>query len=164
MKKFILKCMMAVSIPLLCILPFLIVGFYSKEMYSPDKLIQLHLESPEDTKFGLAYTDPAPYYKFKNIVIREPKVLALGTSCVLQLKGSFFNEGQFYNGGRGVKNINEFLDYMEAVEELFQRCLEWRSICFHTGFKHSSPSYISCFKRYDPRFLSKKMEFFHSYG
>lgn len=117
MKKFILKCIIAVSIPFLCILPFLIAGFYSKEMYSPDTLIQLHLKSQEDTKFGLAYTDPAPYYKFKNIVIREPKVLALGTSCVLQLKGSFFNEGQFYNGGRGVKNINEFLDYMKAVEE-----------------------------------------------
>jgi len=62
---------------------------------------------------GLAYTDPMHLVKHEVLKTRQPQIIALGTSRVMQIRASFFNQHQkFYNCGRSVGKIQDLNAFM----------------------------------------------------
>ncbi|HAV13915.1 MAG TPA: hypothetical protein DCX06_10560 [Opitutae bacterium] len=64
---------------------------------------------------GLAYTDPMHLVKHAVLKNRQPDVIALGTSRVLQFRDFFFLEpNSFYNCGRSVTRIQDLRAFTAA--------------------------------------------------
>lgn len=64
---------------------------------------------------GLAYTDPMHLVKHAVIERRQPKIIALGTSRVLQIREQFFTQPQiFYNCGRSVGKLQDLIGFIDS--------------------------------------------------
>jgi hypothetical protein len=64
---------------------------------------------------GLAYTDPMHLVKHAVIERRQPKIIALGTSRVLQFRALVFEESAaFYNCGRSVRRVQDLKSFLTA--------------------------------------------------
>lgn len=109
------------AVKLLCLLPALALllaavspGLVSGEIMDYDIIIWAQRLIDEDILIGMAYNEQTEYMKTENSRYYEPEVLALGTSRVMQISGSYWHKG-FYNAGGGVANIDEFVGFLDAL-------------------------------------------------
>jgi hypothetical protein len=119
-KSFIIKGAL-LFIPIIVIMGFsYFVISYSGEFTTVNEVIDKQKNS-EIILYGLAYSDPTPYYKLKSVIDRNPRIIALGTSRVMQFRSEFFLANtDFYNAGGGVRrveNLNLFLDNIPSGKE-----------------------------------------------
>lgn len=98
--------------PLLRILVFLLIFcvlfapfVLSGELYPAGMVVKLQPLLGDAFRYGPAYTNSVTYYKLHMAQQKQARVLALGTSRVMQLKGFFFRDGvSFYNAGGSMAN------------------------------------------------------------
>ncbi len=116
MKSFFVKIILF-SIPL-CVL-FLFpatVLFLGREYFSFKEVVNAQQKNPE-TLFGFAYNGE-PFYMYKNYLVKieNPKVIALGTSRVMQFRKEFFTEDtHFINAGGAGKTIADIDRFVASL-------------------------------------------------
>lgn len=113
MKSFWLK-LLAFSFPLLLfITPPCYILFISGENFHD---IDDEIVSGNKYLIGYAYNeDNYRYVKWKGITsLSYNKVVALGSSRVLQFRSNMF-DSSFYNAGYAIKSINDFMPFLEAI-------------------------------------------------
>jgi hypothetical protein len=94
------------------------VLFLGGELTPVDDVIALQVQEKRTVIFGPAYSNPTPYYKLRSILIRRPKVVALGTSRVMQFRSEFFRSGEkFFNAGGAVGPIDNFTHFLAEIPE-----------------------------------------------
>lgn len=75
----------------------------------------------EQTVFGQGHRDDFRIYKFISTELRQPNVLALGSSRVMQFRSEIFdNPSTFYNAGGGASNILEMQTFLEELPETYE--------------------------------------------
>lgn len=90
--------------------------FTSGEMGHIDYVIRRQYTKDNNILFGLGYTDRNRYYKTQCTIIRNPKVLALGSSRVMQIRDEFFENPQnFYNAGGAANYPLEMQCFLEQM-------------------------------------------------
>lgn len=115
MKRFIIKSIIF-SIPLLIVFGFpYYVLHRSGELAAVDRVVELQ-KSPQGAFWGAAYTSPLKYYKLRSVLARGPKVIALGSSRILEIRSEFFDrEVGFFNAGSGVERISHFRQFLDKI-------------------------------------------------
>lgn len=117
MKKFIFNILcffMPIFVVLLGILPFYIVSLYSGELKDIDKSIE-EQRLNHQVLIGMGYNEQKEYYKISNANSYKARVIALGTSRVMQFKQEFF-KADFYNCGGAVSgNYNEYVNFLKNL-------------------------------------------------
>jgi hypothetical protein len=108
----------ALSLPILLWCAFtLVLAYRSGELGSFDRVINQQAAG-RDLLYGLAFSDPVVPYKFAAVQKRHPKILALGSSRVMQFRAVFFRDpSSFYNAGGAVQHLedyNHFLSHLPA--------------------------------------------------
>jgi hypothetical protein len=71
-----------------------------------------------DALFLRGMLDQAFYrYKFLNILKRHPKILAIGSSRVMEFRATMFGryQGEFYNAGGLIQNLGDLKGFVEAL-------------------------------------------------
>lgn len=117
MKRF-LKNLFLFSLPIIAffcaILPFYFWAEGTGEFEPVIKNIERQRQEPK-ALFGMGYNEQTQYYKLVNANYYKPKIIALGTSRVMQFEEQFFNES-FYNCGGGAnENYDEYLNFMKNL-------------------------------------------------
>lgn len=88
--------------------------FASGEIASVSRVIDRQAAGARAILLGMAYSNPAVYYKMESAIRRKPRVLALGTSRIMQVRKEFFADPDaFWNAGGAVdrmKHLRIFLD------------------------------------------------------
>jgi hypothetical protein len=103
MKKFIYK----VLVYLLPVLLFFALPYIILEVAGELKDLS-NVKVAQGNLLGLAYSDQSKDYKLRELLVRRPAVLAVGTSRVLQIRNFFFKEPQtFFNGGMVISKIGD---------------------------------------------------------
>jgi hypothetical protein len=105
------------------LLPFLVVlgfpfavMFTTGELASVEDVLEWQAHSPFLVLFGLAYSDPCPFYKLRGVLRRQPHILALGTSRVLALRSEFFRpDADFFNAGNGVTRLRHYRAFLDRI-------------------------------------------------
>lgn len=99
-----------------CVL--LLVGLlvYSREVIHFEEAALIQMEHPS-TIFGLAFRDDFRAFKFEATCLRQPAILALGSSRVMQFRSAMFVNGntRFYNAGGGANNVYEVRSFLELL-------------------------------------------------
>ncbi|TCC96825.1 hypothetical protein [Pedobacter psychroterrae] len=117
MKLFIQKILLLCLILLVILCYPLYILYKAGEFVDPDTII--NRQRKEHNLFHQAYTDESGYIKLRNVRLRKPEVLVLGSSRVMGFRSFFFkNESSFYNASRGAqstKGLNDFLDSIPDV-------------------------------------------------
>lgn len=109
MKKFLYRLLIFCA-PYLILLIFLVIIISeSREFYDIDEVIKNQINNEEEYLFGRAYIPENNYFKFQNCIRRDPEIIALGSSRVMQFREQFFSNVKFYNVG-GVVNYIEDLN------------------------------------------------------
>lgn len=118
LKKFvkdIVLFLLPVIIVILSAAPFYFMAASTGEF---DSIMVNILKQRDDkqTLLGLGYLEQTQYYKIVNANYFQPKLIALGTSRVMQFKSEFFKDGVFYNCGGGVNgNYDEYLNFLRNL-------------------------------------------------
>jgi len=116
MKKFLFKALIFL-LPYAILFAFLGMLLSSNGELDPiEKIIDSQIFN-KNVLYGPAYTVPCPTYKLKSVIKREPEVIALGSSRVMQFRDKFFTLApeKFYNAGRGANRIKDFKDFLEKI-------------------------------------------------
>ncbi len=80
------------------------------------RIVERHAAMEDAVLYGPAYSNPAKPFKLKAVVHRSPRVIALGTSRVMQFRSAMFTDvAQFYNAGGGVESIHELRQFLERI-------------------------------------------------
>jgi hypothetical protein len=102
---------------------FIILGFPALVLVKSGELdyfssfINKHTEN-KLLLIGLSYRNPNELIKFNTAVLRQPKILVLGNSRVMQFRSYFFkDEDEFYNAGGSITGINEARFFLENMPE-----------------------------------------------
>lgn len=112
-----------VSIVALFLLPFAV--FYglmafilsnSRETAPLDDVVDATV-SGELVLYGSAYHENFQAYKYRVTSQLAPRLLVLGTSRSMQLRGEFFSESSFYNAGGAIRNAADYLLFLQALPE-----------------------------------------------
>ena len=112
MRKFV--CHMFILILILSLTFFPV--FSSGEMCCIDYVIKKQIAEDKNILFGLGYTDRNRYYKTQCTIAKNPKVLALGSSRVMQIQDGFFkNPNDFYNAGGAASYPSELQCFLEQM-------------------------------------------------
>lgn len=113
MKRFLIKSLLF-CLPLAAIaIPSFVYLNGHNELESFDSMVERNQE--QGSLIGLAYSDPAYLLKQRIIEKRSPRVIALGTSRVLQIRDFFFNEPEsYYNCGRCVRRMKDYNAFLES--------------------------------------------------
>ena len=113
MRRFLIKCGVF-SIPLWVIFaPALIHLETYRELESIEVMASQNQHN--DVLIGLAYTDPMHLVKQAVLKNRQPEVIALGTSRVLQFRDFVFSKpDSFYNCGRAIGKIQDLRAFLSA--------------------------------------------------
>lgn len=94
------------------------VLLYTGEIKPLPEIVQLQSGSAP-VLYGRAYRDN--YYSFKLVAAqtRQPEILALGSSRVMQFRSAFFNRhpSAFYNAGGAAQSIYEAAQYVNMLGE-----------------------------------------------
>ena len=99
------------------------VYWQAHEFITPQQVVALQNE-PQQVLFGLAYDDFEKAYKLELVSQRDPQVIALGASRVMEFRGFFFNPGvSFVNASRfvafgGVDGFGGTKDLVRFVQAL----------------------------------------------
>ncbi|MEG1931747.1 MAG: hypothetical protein RR075_01410, partial [Pygmaiobacter sp.] len=65
--------------------------------------------------YGSAYHENFTAFKLRCAQQKRAKLLVLGTSRSMQLRGAFFTEKSFFNAGGGVKNGEDYERFLRAL-------------------------------------------------
>lgn len=91
------------------------IGWMTGEFGSFDRIMELQRRE-HNVLVGMGYNEQNAYYKYKNANYYQAKVIALGTSRVMQFKDDYFSLG-FYNCGGAVSgNYDEYLNFVKNLE------------------------------------------------
>lgn len=90
----------------LAILPVIVFLINSGELDDLDVVIQKQLQSSQDVIYGTVFSNVNVSYKTKLLKESNPKVIALGSSRVMQFQSYMFNV-PFVNLGGAMNSINE---------------------------------------------------------
>lgn len=118
-KKFIKK-VLIFFIPIILLMGFLeFFGVYSGEADKLEMVIKLQLNNQNQYLFGRGVLDQELRpYKFKFILEKNPSIIVLGSSRVMQFRKEFFDDkDNFYNAGGIIHNIGDLLNFIELVPE-----------------------------------------------
>jgi lysophospholipase L1-like esterase len=155
----------------------LVMLFVSGELLSVDRVIQMQKENATPVLFGFGYSDPDLYYKMKSVLIRNPEVLVLGTSRVLQIRSGFFLNSRFYNAGRAIAKVGHLRHFLAQIpkekeprvillgldQNFFNAAwdrsvglydIEQRYICVDSRFRIIGENWFRIFKDYKKRKFS----------
>jgi len=115
MQKFVKK-LIIFLIPLFLVGLFIIsILLISSELTSYDSLVKKQFN--EDLLLGLAYSNPTLEIKFKNTKLKNPEIISLGTSRVMQFRDYFFlDPDKFYNAGGGIRRLKDFNSFIETIK------------------------------------------------
>lgn len=87
----------------------------ARELVSCDEIVAD--QRAHQSLVALAYSDPIRCLKARMLEARGPKVVALGSSRVMQFRESFFRDSeQFYNAGGAVERMRDFNAFLEQVD------------------------------------------------
>lgn len=102
--------------PYAAITIFTIVVFYkSGEISWLNKTLQAQIKDRRNFIYGAAYSNLPNYFKFKAVEISQPKIIALGSSRVLQFRSKFFNDSiSFYNTGGVFNRLKQLRAFLES--------------------------------------------------
>jgi hypothetical protein len=84
------------------------------ELTSVKHVAQVQLSSTPKL-FGLAYSNPDKAYKLTATRLRQPTLLALGTSRVMQFRNEMFPGTRFYNAGGGISDIGHYSIFLHLL-------------------------------------------------
>ncbi len=90
--------------------------FEGREYFSIKDVVETQLKHPESI-FGFAYNDIS-FYTYKELLVAKnnPKVIALGTSRVMQFREQFFTEeAQFINAGGAGKSLADVERFINGL-------------------------------------------------
>jgi hypothetical protein len=114
----------AILIPPFIILygPFAYVLLRTGEVTSLNHIIDKQISNQKPYLVGFAYTEFKEYYKLHFTLKKDPSVLVLGSSRVMEIREEFFRPCfTFYNAGGSIDhivNLNEFLDRLPVKSNL----------------------------------------------
>jgi len=113
MKRFLIKCGLF-SIPLWVIFTPAVIHLETyRELESTEVMASQNQHN--GALIGLAYTDPMHLVKHAVLKNRQPEVIALGTSRVLQFRDFCFSKpGSFYNCGRAIGKIQDLEAFLSS--------------------------------------------------
>lgn len=120
MKRFLLRLAVWALVPVLLLYSlFLVVLLRSGELTTPDALIEQTLSGQttlvEPLYLGGGFQN---WYKAQMAWATGADVLVLGTSRTMQIRGCMLpGADSFYNGGGGISDLDELLDYLSRFEE-----------------------------------------------
>jgi hypothetical protein len=116
--KFFRNCALF-SLPIIVGVAFPVwLGWYSGEF---DSLAHVIGAQKKGVLFGLQYNAVDLPYKQALIAARDPEVLVLGTSRVLEFEKDFFtNPSGFLNAGKAVEHAEDYLTALNALSSIAQ--------------------------------------------
>lgn len=115
MRQFLKRLLWFVAPISLIALPMLISLKIAGELVNCDEVLAGQVSS--GSLVALAYSDPTGCVKAKTLASRNPTVVVLGTSRVMQFRESFFrNPTVFYNAGGLVARVKDFRSFIEEVD------------------------------------------------
>ncbi len=98
-------------------LPLLLTG----ELLSVEQMVQKQAQNDQLVMIGLAYSEASTFLKLKSILYRNPQIIAIGNSRVVQFRSRFFTPSSlFYNAGciiRDLKDFNALLDRLPQEKQ-----------------------------------------------
>jgi len=101
-------------IGLIFIVPLFIL-LTSREYYSTEKAIEAQTNNPEIV-YGPAYNNIDRLYKKQLVAAKQPEVVALGSSRVMQFRKEFFIKPEsFVNGGGGASSLLEIEKFIKDL-------------------------------------------------
>jgi hypothetical protein len=103
-------------LPVIMILGFpALILIRSGELDSFSSFINKQTEN-KSMLIGLSYRNQNEFIKFETTILRQPRILVLGNSRVMQFRSYFFkNEDEFYNAGGAIAGINEARFFLENM-------------------------------------------------
>lgn len=105
--------------PYAAITIFTVVVFYkSGEIFWLNKTLQAQIKDRRNFIYGAAYSNIPHYFKLTAVENISPKILALGSSRVLQFRSAFFKDSiPFYNTGGVFNRIEQLRAFLESLPE-----------------------------------------------
>lgn len=112
MKRFYLKCGVFLLPLALVFLPII----YHLERFRELESIEVMAGGGRNAELiSLAYSDPMHLVKQEVLKNRQPSIIALGTSRVLQIQKFIFDEpADFYNCGRSVRRVQDLKSFLSS--------------------------------------------------
>ena len=87
------------------------------------------------TLYGTSHHENFATYKLRVTSALAPRLLVLGTSRSMQLRGDFFSEKSFYNAGGAVRNMADYEDFL-------RRHSQGRILFLELGVGRNTPGII----------------------
>jgi hypothetical protein len=108
---------------LIFILPiFIILGIpisillCSGEFSSANSIIIAQANTEKFVQYGSGYNNITAYYKYHSLLYRNPDIISLGTSRVMNFRSKFFTSNyRFFNCGGGVQKIKHFNYFLQRI-------------------------------------------------
>lgn len=125
-RKGVFRLLIFVLILLILVLPFLTCG----ELLRAATVAKIQQHMGKEFLYGTAYSNNYSHYKYQVLKQRKPKILAMGDSRTLQIKGDFFKHPEnFYNAGMLTvsldANINALLNFpKELLPQTLILCMD----------------------------------------
>ncbi len=91
------------------------VLWVSGEWTPMDKVVQAQQVLKVPLRVGLAYSNPAKYYKLKSLMARNAEIVAFGSSHLMAFRENFFTPRTFYNAAVGGSRLNDFEKFISHV-------------------------------------------------
>lgn len=104
-----------IPIGLVFILPGIVV-FFGREYTSIKEVVKIQKEFPEAI-FGFSYSE-TPFFTYKQLITKDknPEVVTLGTSRVMQIRKEFFIKPEtFVNAGGAARSLKEAKLFIEQL-------------------------------------------------
>lgn len=149
---------------------------FLKDLGELKNFTELSIRNQQDgALIGLSYSEEVKQFKFKNIQSREPEILTLGTSRVLQVRDLYFKTPHsFYNAGRLVTKLNDITSFLENYPGNFPKIIilgldqnffsyQWDSLA-DKGFVNFTPKNdlpqrtLTCSRKFIPDILKNKVD------
>lgn len=102
-------------LPLIFVIP-IIVLILGREYISIDQALGMQMKY-SDSLFGFVYNDQS-FISYKQALVeyKNPEIIALGTSRVMQLRKEFFvRQDMFINAGGGAENLNDVSQFIQNL-------------------------------------------------
>lgn len=112
MKRLIIKVLVFLLPVIVVILIPLTIAYKSGELYTIS--VAVKEQNKTGGLYGTAYANSHTLYKIINTRNKQPKILALGTSRIMQIRDFFFKDS-FYNAGAGVFSLTDFQCFFNEV-------------------------------------------------
>lgn len=115
MREFIKRAIWFQAPLLVIVSPLLITLELAGELMTCEEIVADQLAY--GSLVALAYSDPTRCIKAKMVQAREPTVVVLGSSRVMQFRESFFREpARFYNAGGAIARVEDLKAFIEQVD------------------------------------------------